>query len=421
VRTWSDSPFPRTVQLCDVEGHDASAVIARDNGESSVIHEAPGHPGWLVKRYKSSARVGHIALDDLIELPRRMSPDDLALVDRSVAWPVSRVVDGYRTVGTIIARADDGFSWDLALLQSRTRRQTIELDLLANPDRNIKRLGLPVPTREMRLAAMREIVAVAALFERQGLVYGDWSFANAFWAPGTARVLVIDMDTARMGKRDHLETHNWDDPLADKSRPLTTHTDRYKVALLVARTTTGLRQERLRAVEKMIALYPAYPHLIDLLAQCIDAPTPEDRPRLEEILAAMSEQFAVLPRTGRRRPDASSGRSSAGRRLRCEAPEGANVTGTIPWRPAGGRPPKNPPPRTQTPHAMKWDTTAVSPRPDIPTRVPPRAASDSSAFIPQTDPGEGRAPDRRRSGCSPVWVLAVLLIIAFLTVIALRS
>jgi len=180
VRTWSDSPFPRTVPLRDVEGHGASAVIARDNGESSVIHEAPGQPRWLVKRYKSSARVGHIALDDLIELPGQMTPTDLALVDRSVAWPVARVVDGYRTVGTIMARADDIFSWNLSLLQGRKRRRTIEVDLLANPDRAIERLGLPVPTPELRLAAMREIVAVAALFERQGLVYGDWSFANAF-------------------------------------------------------------------------------------------------------------------------------------------------------------------------------------------------------------------------------------------------
>lgn len=419
MRTWSGSPFPRTVRLCDVEGHDASAVIARDNGESSVIHEAPGHPGWLVKRYKPSARIGHIALDDLIELPRRMSPEDLALVDRSVAWPVSRVVDGYRTVGTIMARADDGFSWDLALLQGRTRRQTIELDLLANSDRDIRRLGLPVPTQELRLAAMREIVAVAALFERQGLVYGDWSFANAFWAPGTDRVLVIDMDTARMGKRDHLETHNWDDPLADKSRPLTTHTDRYKVALLVARTTTGLRQERLKAVEGMAALYPAYPDLIDLLAKCIGAPTPDARPRLEEILAAMSEPSTGRPRTGKGHPAVHSGRSSAGRRLRCGAPEGANVTGTIPWRPTGGRSPKSPPPRTQTPHATRRDTPA-GPRPDIPTRVLHGAPSDSSAFTPQTDPGKG-APDRRRSGCSPAWVIAVLLIIALLAVIALRS
>ncbi|MEU5988738.1 hypothetical protein ABZ806_07150 [Spirillospora sp. NPDC047418] len=434
MRTWSDSPFPRLVRSGDVEGYDAATVVARDNGESSVIHEAPGHPGWLVKRYKPAARIGHIALDDLIELPGQMSAGDLALVDRSIAWPVSRVVDGYRTVGTLMARADDAFTGDVALLQGRTRRQTIEVDLLANADRDIERLGLPVPTPALRLAAMREIVAVAALFERHGLVYGDWSFANAFWAPGTDRVLVIDMDTVRMGRRDHLETHNWDDPLADESRPLTTHTDRYKVALLVARTTTGLRQERGKAVERMAALYPRYPDLIALLAACVDATEPEARPRLEEILSAMDGPAATGSRIGGGRTGTGarprSGTASAGGRQNHGVPSGANVTGTVPWRPNGGQAPKvpssvpRPPstPRRSTPAGPRTAGPARAPHaPRTSQRTPSAPASGASAGTPPTGPDRSRPPERTGSGCSPVWIVTVLLLIAFIAVIALRS
>ncbi|MFV2177679.1 hypothetical protein ACFHW2_14185 [Actinomadura sp. LOL_016] len=52
---------------------DRSAVIARDNGESSVIYEAPGRPGWLVKLYRPGTDVDHVALDDLIAGRRGLS------------------------------------------------------------------------------------------------------------------------------------------------------------------------------------------------------------------------------------------------------------------------------------------------------------------------------------------------------------
>ncbi|QKG21694.1 hypothetical protein [Actinomadura verrucosospora] len=353
MRNWSDSPFPRRVALSAVGAYADDAVVARDNGESSVIYEAPGHPGWLVKRYKPQARVEQARLGALIELPASMPPDDLRLVDRSVAWPVAQVVDGYRTVGAIMARAPEEFSWDIALLEGRTKRTTVEVDLLANPAERIRRFGLPEPDDALRLGAMRQLVAVAALFERHDLVYGDWSFANAFWAPGTERILVIDMDASGIGERDWVETTNWEDPLQRAHHPLTTHTDRYKVALLVARAVTGLRGERQRAVEEMRRQYPAYGRLVELLLQSLDAAAPDQRPRLADVLAAMDQK------------DPANG------------PDGANVTGMIAWNPGSRRgsgrsgPPRSP------------DRAASRPRPGG-TRKPGTRTPSAGRTAPQT-------------------------------------
>ncbi|OLT12598.1 hypothetical protein BJF79_21980 [Actinomadura sp. CNU-125] len=393
MKNWTDSPFRRTVHRSVVDGYGPSDVVAEDNGESSVIYRAPGNPDWLVKLYKPGANVRHTALDDLIELPGQMLPDDRALVDRSVAWPVARVVDGYRTVGAIMARADEKFSWDVALLQGRTRRQVIEVDLLANPRERIERLGLPVPGAPLRLAAMREVVAVAALFERHDLVYGDWSFSNAFWAPGTSNVLVIDMDTARLGRRARVETPTWEDPLAKNAKTITTHSDRYKVALLVARAATGLRKERREAVEEMARLYPSYPGLVDLLRKCITAPTPAARPKLGELLAAMDRRPAGA------RPDAP--------------PAGANVTRTVPWNPGGRRRATGATPRPNPlpPKPAPKPTARPAPKP-APRSAPRPTPKPNPATAPPTTRPAGRRLDQRdgraRSGslpcsCWPSW------------------
>lgn len=417
MRNWSDSPFGPTVQLTEVSRFTDAAVVARDNGESSVIYDCPGHPKWLVKSYKPEIKVDQSTLSRLIDLPRSMSAEELALVDRNVAWPVARVVDGYRTVGTIMAKASEKFSWEISLLQGRTKNKIVEVDLLANSAERIQKLGLPVPTAAMRLGAMREVVAVAALFERYDVVYGDWSFANAFWAPGTSRILIIDVDASGIGQRRRVETPNWEDPLMTPPHPLTTHTDRYKVALLVVRAVTGLRKERLAAVDAIDILYPSHRRLGEILRRSISALSIDERPLLAELYEAMTATGDPSTVNGR-------GRSAAG----------ANVTGQVAWAPPSRRGGKTSGPPTQPiaepaplPAFRSYKPPSAPPPPPRPPRVysapirpgTAQTTTSRSKASPATAPGPPAEPSTAATACGCVILIvgaAVIIVILFLLI-----
>ncbi|MFI6540948.1 hypothetical protein ACIBHY_51425 [Nonomuraea sp. NPDC050547] len=361
MRTWSDSPFERTMPLSALDQYADADVVARDNGESSVIFEPPAFKGWLVKRYRPETKVDHRVLGKLIELPETMPPAELALVDRAIAWPVARVVEGYRTVGTIMAKAEPEFFWDMTLLGGRTRRQVVEVDHLANTADKLGKLGLPVPDTRSRLSAMSNLVACAALFEKYDIVYADWSFANAFWSPSTQNTLIIDVDASGIGRRRFVETPNWEDPLMRRNQPVTTHTDRFKVALLVTRAVTGQRKDSRAALAEMERLYPDHSQLTDLLRRALDSKTIDLRPTLAELHRAIEspvEATATTPPSG-----------------------GHNVTVLRPWRPPGTRPHSSPPPPTPKRPAPKAGTRTVNAGQS--TRVAPSPTKASSA---QTDP-----------------------------------
>jgi hypothetical protein len=403
MRNWSDSPFGRTVKLADVGRYTEADVIAQDKGEALVIYELPGHPGWLSKLYKPETKVDHGVLSTLIDLPGTMPDADLALVDHSVAWPVAQVLDGYRPAGVIMAKATPEFSWDISLLGGRTKRQTVEIDLLAISADRIKRLGIPVPTPAARLAAVGNIVAVAALFERHDVVYGDWSFANAFWSPRTNAILIIDMDASGIKTRRFVETPSWEDPQVQRGRPLTTHTDRYKVALLVARALTGDRADGQAAAKSVAALYPSGARLAALLHQSLTAPSGGERPTLAELYDAIEKADT--------RPSASIGGG------------GANVTGTIPWNPPSRR--RAAPIRTATPRPTpRLVQRTASGRQTVsgnrPIRQPPPAYAPLTQPRRTHQPVAPPAPKRTRGTPrrpSPL-IIATLLFLLFILIVA---
>ncbi|WP_066372001.1 hypothetical protein [Herbidospora mongoliensis] len=309
MRSWSDSPFPQIIPLSSVEGYNDGDVLSRDNGESSVIYEIPASKGWLVKLYRPETKIDADTLSRLIAMPAGMSASDIALLDKSITWPVSRIVDGYRTVGSIMVKASTDFVWDIKKLADRTDRRTVTIDLLALPPQQLQRLGLPVPNDDHRLQAVRNIVDAAALFERHGMVYADWSFANAFWAPLTQATLIIDVDSCGVGQRPFVETPNWTDPLMRIGQPVTTHTDRYKVALLVIRALTGVRTNDSEALAEVAKRFPGQSGLADVLRRILQARSVEQRPTLADLRTAMYEGL----------PGSRKG--------------GDNVTQMIPWQP----------------------------------------------------------------------------------------
>jgi hypothetical protein len=287
MRAWSGSPFEPVTPLAEVAAR--GAVISVENGESEVVYECADQPGWLVKLYKPGfPREPIDVLDGLITLPAAMPRADLDLVDSSVCWPVSRVVDGSRTAGVVLAKAPAEFSVPMRMISGAERPHLLDIDQLVQTDREFfARRGWAAPTGDERLAVARGLAAVGALFERHGVVYGDWSYANAFWARGSGRVFVIDVDSSGIGDRPWVESKSWDDPAVAPGTRLTTYTDRYKLAVLVLRCLSGVRGLDFAVAHAALPTEVREGSLGAALWTGLTATDPEERPAIAEILALL--------------------------------------------------------------------------------------------------------------------------------------
>ncbi|MFD0851443.1 hypothetical protein ACFQ07_04395, partial [Actinomadura adrarensis] len=165
----------------------------------------------LVKLYAPGClREPDEVLDRLIALPETMTPRGRRLVDHSVSWPVTRIVDGSSTVGVALAKAPAEFYAPFRLLSEETERRPLEIDhLMPLRSGDYEQWEMAPPTWDERRRVARHLLQVADLFERYGVVYGDWSYSNAFWARRSGRIFVIDVDGCGFGTRGWVETHGW--------------------------------------------------------------------------------------------------------------------------------------------------------------------------------------------------------------------
>lgn len=266
--------------------------IAEDNGESRFVCRLADHPGWLYKEYQSPLPIpGAAQLATLIDLPQKMTVDDMMLTIKQISWPASRVTgDTGETVGVIMPQAPREFSTDL-ILPATGRRKTshLTIDLLASSAEKQAALGIPSQSLDKRLAVAKSLLAVADLFERHGLVYLDWSYANAFWSTGNHSVYVIDMDGASIGPRRQIQSPNWDDPLFPFGAGAGNETDRYRVALLVARCLTGLRPADgdLDVALAAIGQGQELGALVRILRRALSAQDAAQRPSLGDLKAVL--------------------------------------------------------------------------------------------------------------------------------------
>lgn len=169
----------------------------------------------------------------------------------------------------------------------------LEIDWLAKPSSKYGPRGLPVPTFTERLRVCQDIVAVAEFLERNGLVYGDWSYANAFWSIHDHRAYVIDLDGCSFGPRQRVASPNWEDPLTPPGVNTDTYSDRYGVALLVARCLTGERDRQLAldAFRKVTAT--ARPGLNTVVWDMVNANSRVHRPPVAALLDELQRSMAL--------------------------------------------------------------------------------------------------------------------------------
>ncbi|WP_327308183.1 hypothetical protein OG730_36030 [Streptomyces sp. NBC_01298] len=415
MKTWSQNPFGPAVPLSGVpEG----ATVAKENGESRLVHEIDGRPGWLAKLYKSPPRPAQVeALSRIVAMPGLMSPADLDLVDRCVSWPVSRIIDGGEVVGVVMAKAPERFYARLRTPWGVHEPAPLLLDWLVQDDEACAKRGITPASEQVRLRTMHQLLAVASLFARHDVVYADWSYRNAFWDERTGDPFVIDMDTCGIGTRDWVESPQWEDPLfAAPGRPLTPYSDRYKIAMLTVRCLTGVRDDPLVAHARLVAAH-GVSHFTSALEQALTSVHETGRPSPEQLMHALL--LTVRERTGAA-ATAPAGRAPSSNvtgRIKV-GPAAARGTGTTPTR--GAAAPTAPSPGT----APAGGTTAPRGRPTTagPTTAGPTTAGPTAAEPTAGEPWRPTSysppvarPRGRRARAVTGWLLALLAIVYCIT------
>ena len=207
------------------------------------------------------------------------------------------------------------------------------------------------------------VVTTAALLERHGIVYLDWSFANAFWSPTALTTYLIDMDGCSFGARPLIQTHGWDDPLVPLGSPGGQQVDRYRVALLVGRCLTGERMlpQLPAALAALATTEPRLGNVCRMVSATLHARHLADRPTIAALTLVLRNAAVAL--------GVPVGSSAA----RPVAGNTGNVTAWVPIaerrRPNGG--------------------AVAPPKPSVPA---PRQAPPPSVPVPVPDPVPAPTP-----------------------------
>ncbi len=285
MSSWSEGPFQRVEQL---GGLRPGRKLSEFRGQSRRVCVLDSHPGWIYKEYSGEAQPDAEQLDRLISFPGPLTGADRELVDRHASWPTSRVVTETDTVGVLLPQAPDTFQAVMSL-PGGPRATTLEIDFLVQRDEVLVLRGIPPQPLANRVTICSSLVAMAALFERHGIVYLDWSYANAFWSTRDLSAYVIDVDGCSFGPRPQIDTPGWEDPLVPQGSPAGHPTDRYRVALMVARCLTAERTPAaLAALEGLASSQPSLRPVHTLVARALQTPDPQARPPATELAAALA-------------------------------------------------------------------------------------------------------------------------------------
>lgn len=326
--------------------------IGGDNGESEGVYPLVRKPAQLFKKYKPHCDTLEDAnrLDWLIERATLASTADRDMLKTKCCWPLERVTDGVRPAhGVLVPKAPNKFQTTILLKGNDTKKIQLEVDWLASAPEKCERRQIPVPTFEERLLICTDIVEVADFLDRHNVVYGDWSYANAFWSPEDHSGYVIDIDGCGYQKRKSVATQNWADPKLGVGMQADGLTDRYGVALLLSRCLTGIRdiEPALTSLQQLAGQHGAT-ELATLVTAGITAHVREERPQVGTLLTALRRAHSGTPGAvsppGSNRPDngvlywRAPGSLTPAAGQRTSPPSGRPMSPSSPSRPPQVRP-----------------------------------------------------------------------------------
>ena len=311
---WSRSQFAWVVRQAELGA--PGTYLSQGNGESRGIYRLQKYPNWICKEYWKAASADDVQrLNRLIRLPEHMTRTDKALVDTHTSWPAARVVDArQQTIGVLMPLAPAVFSTTRQLPSGRTRHGPLEIDVLALTEARQTQIKLSPQSLSDRISVCASFARVGALFERNGLVYLDWSYANVFWSMLNHSAYVIDLDGCSFGPRAQIESPNWADPLVPRGQDAGNESDRYRVALLTARCLTGMRAglaEVRAALKSLQGSGDAIGQVAQLLIQTLNASNLAERSSIAKLSTALGAAKKASS-SDLQRPSARNGRFEVG-------------------------------------------------------------------------------------------------------------
>ncbi len=339
-------------------------------GQCKAVHPLPDHPGMLFKEYRPNQvkDPDEIRLARLVALPEQLAAADRDLLLRGTCWPRTQVVEGGRTVGVVIPEAPRRYYE--ALSDPEGGREVVPLLLthLAMPNSAFPPVGLRVPSLETRLAVCADLIAVADLFERQGLVYGDWGYKNIFWSQKDSTVYFIDVDACSFGPQPWVESFGFADPFTPANQQVDTYTERFRCAIAIAACLAGDKDPQ-RAVSGLLALRSSDDRIERLKTVVRQMATARDR---AQRLSISHLQLALSGADPAAESTETAAPTSAG------AEEKPDHMGIVAWDDVEPLPPLGPhirrhPPRTQPTRTQPVHPQPAQPQParTVPTRPQP--------------------------------------------------
>jgi hypothetical protein len=357
--------MPRTAQTHAFGPRTDRATLGRlgtpigSPGQCKAVYPLLDHTGMLFKEYRPSQikDADEIRLARLVALPDRLAAADRDLLLRGTCWPRTQVIEGGRTVGVVIPSAPRRYYE--ALSDPEGGREVVPLLLthLAMPNSAFPPVGLRVPSLETRLAVCTDLIAIADLFERHGLVYGDWGYKNIFWSQRDSSVYVIDVDACSFGPQPWVESFGFADPFTPANQPVDTYTDRFRCAIAVAACLFGDKDPQ-SAVSGLMALRGTddrVEHLKTVVRQMATARDRTQRLPISHLQNALSGAGTATTNTGPATPNDTTPE---------EAPDEMGIVG---WEEVEPLPPLGPLIHKSAPRPTPTGSPSTRPRPTRPT------------------------------------------------------
>jgi hypothetical protein len=402
---WSAPPLGRVANQSEIGP--IGQKLGENNGESRFVARLLHFPDWVYKEYQSAATIQESKrLDQLIMLPAGMGKPDMTLVESNTAWPAVRVINDKRqTTGVLMPFAPEHYHADLRVSGGRSRRKVLLVDQLALPPEQQKILPAPQLLVD-RIAVCTSVAAVGELFERHRLVYLDWSYANIFWSLTDHSCYVIDMDGTSFGPRPQIESPSWEDPRVPLGSAAGNESDRYRVALLIARCLTGMRPvaDTLTALHALRRTHSAaVEQVAELLIVSLTARTPGERPSVKRIRTALDQANKSSGTTGPQTGSVKAWKPLTPPKTAAQPvirQPGASTPGNTP----------TPPPRTTPPPARP---SSPPPSPVFTRTGPYRPPGTTSANRPQQRPKSSSGWGGVSAAIAIGIILLILLIVLF--------
>jgi uncharacterized protein YegL len=262
-------------------------------GARGRVFEVLNKQEYVYKEYISRSVNGD-ALAELIRYRRMLPKEQRVSLDLRTSWPLARVLDGSRVVGSLMSRIPGDFC-----IATASGEKPVYLTYLCYSPRRAWQ-GIDLPPLADRIEIVTQIVNLFCSLHQDALVIGDVSGQNILWACGTVpRIFLLGCDSLRRTGRPSAlqegETPDWQDPLLGGRAP-DMASDRYKLALAVGRTLA--QHPRVRPGQRLDLLDGIPPQIAGKVSDCFAgaADGPADRPTAEDWADALTVRSSVRVR-----------------------------------------------------------------------------------------------------------------------------